>query len=119
VIITSNNERELPDAFLRRCVFHFIDFPDGELMRGSSVSITRASMRLWWIRRWPLFTSCESYKDPEKTSTSELIDWIAALKAAGVADVRLDAPPFLGALLKKEQDHAAFAERPRPGNTRP
>jgi MoxR-like ATPase len=112
VIITSNAEKELPDAFLRRCVFHFIDFPAEELMRrivdvhhpNLSADLVDNAMRIFYQIR-------EMKRLRKRPSTSELIDWIAALHRAGVADVKLDrALPFLGALLKKEQDLAAYAD---------
>ena len=112
VIITSNNEKELPDAFLRRCVFHFIDFPDQELMRrivdvhhpGLDTSLTEQALKVFYELR--NFTRLR-----KRPSTSELVDWIAVLKANGVTDVKLDDNlPFLGALLKREQDLMAVAE---------
>ena len=106
VIITSNNEKELPDAFLRRCVFHFIDFPDQELMKRivrvhHPKSTTRSS-----IRRVVAFYELRAVPRLRKRpSTSELIDWIAVLKHAGIGAKRLVRElPFLGVLLKKEQD---------------
>ncbi len=112
VIITSNNEKELPDAFLRRCVFHFIDFPDQELMRrivevhhpGLDAALTEQSLKIFYELR--NFTRLR-----KRPSTSELVDWIAVLKANGVTQVRLDEQlPFLGALLKREQDLVAVGE---------
>ncbi len=106
VIITSNAEKELPDAFLRRCIFHYISFPDRDLMRRivdvhhpdiEDELVARAIERFYWLRDRP-----EVRKQP---STSELIDWIGALARAGVDPERLeDELPFLGTLLKKEQD---------------
>jgi MoxR-like ATPase len=113
VVITSNNERELPDAFLRRCVFHFIDFPGEELMKrivGVHHPKLDADLVDQAIAAFYRLRSMDGLR--KRPSTSELIDWIAALKAAGVDDVRLEKEvPFLGALLKKEQDHAAFSEQ--------
>jgi MoxR-like ATPase len=112
VIITSNNEKELPDAFLRRCVFHFIDFPDQELMRrivavhhpGLDESLTEQVLKIFYELRG--FTRLR-----KRPSTSELVDWIAVLKANGVTHVKLeDNLPFLGALLKREQDLLSVAE---------
>jgi MoxR-like ATPase len=112
VIITSNNEKELPDAFLRRCVFHFIDFPDQELMRrivevhhpGLDASLTEQALKVFYELRG--FTRLR-----KRPSTSELVDWIAVLKANGVTSMKLDENlPFLGALLKREQDLIAVAE---------
>jgi MoxR-like ATPase len=112
VIITSNNEKELPDAFLRRCVFHFIDFPDTELMRrivgvhhpGLDESLVEQALKIFYELRG--FTRLR-----KRPSTSELIDWIAVLKASGLQSLKLEENlPFLGALLKKEQDMVAVAE---------
>jgi MoxR-like ATPase len=113
VIITSNNEKELPDAFLRRCVFHFIDFPDPAFMRRivavhhpdlSGTLVDQTLKAFYEIR-----ANARLRKRP---STSELIDWIAVLKRAGVGEVKLDQSlPFLGALLKKEQDMVALADQ--------
>ena len=113
VIITSNNEKELPDAFLRRCVFHFIDFPDTEFMRrvvevhhpGLAKSLVDQALGVFFQIRGMA-------RLRKRPSTSELIDWIAVLKKAGIAEVRLEKElPFLGALLKKEQDIAAYADQ--------
>ena len=113
VIITSNNEKELPDAFLRRCVFHFIDFPDRDFMR-RVVGVHHPDLDDALVEQtlqafFQLRTTRGLRKRP---STSELIDWIAVLKKAGVAEVKLDrALPFLGTLLKKEQDVALYADQ--------
>jgi MoxR-like ATPase len=113
VIITSNNEKELPDAFLRRCVFHFIDFPDPSFMRrivavhhpDLTGSLVDQTLRVFFDIR-------SNTKLRKRPSTSELIDWIAALKRAGIAEIKLEKElPFLGALLKKEQDLAALADQ--------
>jgi MoxR-like ATPase len=113
VIITSNNEKELPDAFLRRCVFHFIDFPDQELMRrivavhhpGMDEALLGQALKIFYELR-------DMKRLRKRPSTSELIDWIAVLRAAGVANMQLsDKLPFLGALLKKEQDLVALADQ--------
>jgi MoxR-like ATPase len=112
VVITSNNEKELPDAFLRRCVFHFIDFPDADLMRrivgvhhpGLDSALVEQSLKVFYELR--AFSRLR-----KRPTTSELIDWIAVLKASGIVDFKLDENlPFLGALLKKEQDLMAVAE---------
>ncbi len=113
VIITSNNEKELPDAFLRRCVFHFIDFPDPELMR-RIVRVHHPELGESLVdQALSIFYEIRSMKRLRKRpSTSELIDWIAVLKSAGVDSVKLDGKlPFLGALLKKEQDLVALADQ--------
>jgi MoxR-like ATPase len=112
VIITSNNEKDLPDALLRRCVFHFIDFPELELMR-RIVKVHHADLEEKLVEQalqvfYELRNLTRLRKRP---STSELVDWLAALKSAGVKSVKLDENlPFLGALLKREQDLVAFGE---------
>lgn len=123
VIITSNAEKELPDAFLRRCVFHFIDFPDRDLMErivavhhpGLATSLRDQALDAFYrVRDLPGMR--------KRPSTSELVDWIAVLRAAGISNVELGGDtPFLGTLLKKEQDLASFGaalsgrSRPRFG----
>ena len=106
VVITSNNEKELPDAFLRRCVFHYIAFPDKETMARivrvhhpdvEDELLHQVLLRFYWLRELP-----EVRKRP---STSELIDWIAALRRAGIPSDRIEQElPFLGVLLKREND---------------
>ncbi len=106
VIITSNNEKELPDAFLRRCVFHFIDFPDLEQMREiidvhhphvEKKLLEQVLVKFYWLR--------DQKELRKRPSTSELIDWITALLRAGANPSQLEAEiPFMGALLKNEQD---------------
>ena len=113
VVITSNNEKELPDAFLRRCVFHYIQFPSRELMseivRVHHPDITdrvldNALEVFFGLRATPRLR--------KKPSTSELIDWICALKKAGVDLARVSGGiPFLGTLLKTEQDVEAVTKR--------
>jgi MoxR-like ATPase len=113
VIITSNNEKELPDAFLRRCVFHFIDFPDREFMR-RVVGVHHPDLSETLIQQTlQAFFDLRGTRGLRKRpSTSELIDWIAVLKKAGVGEVKLDRTlPFLGTLLKKEHDVAAYADQ--------
>lgn len=113
VIITSNNEKELPDPFLRRCVFHFIDFPEPELMKDIvrvhhpdlEKTLADQALKAFYDLR-------DMRRIRKRPSTSELIDWIAILRAAGIKEVALSkATPFLGALLKKEQDLAAYADQ--------
>jgi MoxR-like ATPase len=113
VIITSNNEKELPDAFLRRCVFHFIDFPDAEFMRRIvSVHHPDLDQELADQALKVFFEVRDGIRLRKRPSTSELIDWIAVLRRAGVREVKLEKTlPFLGTLLKKEQDLAAFADQ--------
>ncbi len=106
VVITSNNEKELPDAFLRRCVFHFLEFPDAELMKRiirvhhpkiDQKLVDQAVVAFYELREVPRLR--------KRPSTSELIDWIAVLHHAGVGGDRLAKElPLLGVLLKKEQD---------------
>jgi MoxR-like ATPase len=113
VIITSNNEKELPDAFLRRCVFHFIDFPDPAFMR-RIVAVHHPDLTGTLVDQTlkVFFEIRANARLRKRPSTSELIDWIAVLKKAGVSEVKLDKElPFLGALLKKEQDVAAVADQ--------
>ncbi|MCI7391930.1 MAG: MoxR family ATPase [Clostridiales bacterium] len=112
VIITSNAEKELPDAFLRRCIFHYIEFPNEEKMADiirvhygdiDSKLMTKALEAFYKIR---------GMKDLQKRpSTSELLDWIQALMISGVSiDNLYEDMPFLGVLLKKNQDMDMFAE---------
>jgi MoxR-like ATPase len=106
VVITSNNEKELPDAFLRRCVFHYIQFPDRELM----AEIVRVhhpdlSDRVLDQTLEVFFGLRATPKLRKKPSTSELIDWICALKKSGIDLARIGGGiPFLGTLLKTEAD---------------
>jgi MoxR-like ATPase len=112
VVITSNNEKELPDAFLRRCVFHFIDFPDQELMK-RIVRVHHPTLDDALVdQALEVFYQLRSLTRLRKRpSTGELVDWLAVLQAAGIQNVKLEAQlPFVGALLKKEQDLEAFAE---------
>jgi MoxR-like ATPase len=120
VIITSNNEKELPDAFLRRCVFHFIEFPDHELMSDivrvhypdlGEQLLAQALGAFYKLR------GLDGLR--KRPSTSELIDWIAALVAHGVdPDALTSDLPFPGALLKREQDLAVAARAATRGGRR-
>jgi MoxR-like ATPase len=110
VIITSNSEKELPDPFLRRCVFHYIDFPDENLMeeivRVHYPDLPQALLHQTLAKFYAL-RGIETFR--KKPSTSELIDWIGVLLKAGITEKQLrDSLPFLGVLLKKEQDMEAF-----------
>jgi len=106
VIITSNAEKELPDAFLRRCIFHYIEFPDEEKMREivnvhfgdiDAKLVDDAVKAFYEIRGMD-----ELQKKP---STSELLDWLQALMIAGIDTSGIaDEIPFVGVLLKKNQD---------------
>ena len=116
VIITSNNEKELPDAFLRRCFFHYIKFPDTETMQrivdvhfpGLKGRLVSEAMRIFYeIREVPGVK--------KKPSTSELLDWIKLLLNEDISpetlretDQRKLIPPLAGALLKNEQDMHLF-----------
>ncbi len=113
VIITSNAEKELPDAFLRRCVFHFIDFPDPALME-RIVRVHHASIADSLVKQavQTFYEIRDMKRLRKRPTTSELIDWISVLHRTGVRDVKLEQNlPFLGALLKKEQDLVAFADQ--------
>jgi MoxR-like ATPase len=113
VVVTSNNEKELPDAFLRRCVFHFIDFPTKELMREIvEVHHPKLDEKLVEQAMATFYQIREMRRLRKRPSTSELIDWISALKLSGVKSVKLEGNlPFLGTLLKKEQDLVAYADQ--------
>jgi MoxR-like ATPase len=116
VIITSNNEKELPDAFLRRCFFHYIRFPDQETMErivevhypGIKKRLVAEALRLFFeVREVPGLK--------KKPSTSELLDWLKLLMAEDIGpdilrerDARKLIPPLHGALLKNEQDVHLF-----------
>jgi MoxR-like ATPase len=113
VVITSNNEKELPDAFLRRCVFHYIQFPDRELMTEivrvhhpdvSDRVLDNALELFFGLRATPRLR--------KKPSTSELIDWIMALKKSGVDLSKVGhGIPFLGTLIKTEADVELVSKR--------
>jgi MoxR-like ATPase len=120
VVITSNAEKELPDAFLRRCVFHFIEFPDRELMtRIVRVHHPKLETELLERALGAFFALRDESILRKRPSTSELIDWIAALKRAGLTSKDLDAGlPFLGVLIKREQDLVALAELKAGGRGR-
>jgi MoxR-like ATPase len=116
VFITSNNEKELPDAFLRRCFFHYIKFPDAETMRQIVAvhfptlkqELLQAAMKTFFdIRNLPGLK--------KKPSTSELLDWLKLLVAEDIPlealqtpDEKVAIPPLVGALLKNEQDVTLF-----------
>lgn len=103
VFITSNNEKELPDAFLRRCVFHYIEFPDWEMMK-NIVEVHHPGIDRDLLKRsLDLFYRIREMDLRKRPSTSELIDWINVLVHEGA---RVDAStiPFIGSLLKNEED---------------
>ena len=106
VIITSNNEKELPDAFLRRCVFHYITFPERELMeRIVRVHHPDLEQRLMDDCVATFYALREVKNLRKRPSTSELIDWIVALRESGVDTRSMGLQvPFLGALIKNERD---------------
>jgi MoxR-like ATPase len=117
VVITSNAEKELPDAFLRRCIFHYIEFPDPELMEeivrvhfpDIENNLLREAMKTFYALR-----EIDDFR--KKPSTSELIDWIQALIAGGVSIHRISEEiPFIGTLLKKETDYDLFINRKHQG----
>jgi MoxR-like ATPase len=116
VVITSNNEKELPDAFLRRCFFHYIKFPDADTMRAiievhfpgiQKILVSRAMEMFYEVREVPGLK--------KKPSTSELLDWLKLLLAEDMPlevlqsrDPTKAIPPLHGALLKNEQDIMLF-----------
>ncbi len=116
VFITSNNEKELPDAFLRRCFFHYIKFPDAETMQkivdvhfpGLKRELLAAALKSFYqVRDLPGIK--------KKPSTSELVDWLKLLLAEDIGaevlqsgDNKVSVPPMVGALLKNEQDVSLF-----------
>ena len=116
VFITSNNEKELPDAFLRRCFFHYIKFPDADTMKQIvdvhfptlKRDLLAAAMKTFYEVR-----SLPGLK--KKPSTSELLDWLKLLVAEDISlealqsnDQKIAVPPLIGALLKNEQDVTLF-----------
>lgn len=106
VIITSNAEKELPDAFLRRCIFHYIDFPDGELME-QIVRVHYPDVEEHLLKNaMEVFYDIRSMRDiRKKPSTSELIDWINALQLGGIPAEKIKtALPFVGVVVKKDED---------------
>ncbi|NHK29354.1 MoxR family ATPase [Parvularcula flava] len=116
IVITSNNEKELPDAFLRRCFFHYIKFPDTDTMNeivevhfpGIKKSLVAEALKVFYALR-------ETPGLKKKPSTSELLDWLKLLMSDDVdesvlreRDPRKAIPPLHGALLKNEQDVHLF-----------
>ncbi len=106
VIITSNAEKELPDAFLRRCIFHYIDFPDEALMeeivRTHYPDVEEKLLK----NAMDVFYQIRSLKDiRKKPSTSELIDWVNALQIGGIPVEKIRSElPFVGVIVKKDED---------------
>ena len=106
VIITSNAEKELPDAFLRRCIFHYIDFPDEKLME-EIVRVHYPDVEEHLLASaMEVFYRIRDLRDiRKKPSTSELIDWINALQLGGIpANTIKSALPFIGVVVKKDED---------------
>ena len=113
VVITSNSEKELPDAFLRRSVFHYIEFPDAELMaRIVEVHFPNLSAKLMKAATDAFYRLRKIDGLRKRPSTSELVDWIAALMASGIEPESLEEDiPYLGVLLKREQDVSTAIRR--------
>lgn len=106
VIITSNAEKELPDAFLRRCIFHYIDFPDQELME-EIVRVHFPDVEEHLLQNaMDVFYNIRTIRDiRKKPSTSELIDWINALQIGGIKAEDIKSKlPFVGVIVKKDED---------------
>ncbi len=111
VVITSNSEKELPDAFLRRCLFHYIEFPDAAMMEQIAQVhypdlhhnlLSQIVAKFYFIR--------QKHELRKRPSTSELLDWIQAILASGITEEELDKRlPFLGVLLKTEDDISRVA----------
>jgi len=116
VFITSNNEKELPDAFLRRCFFHYIKFPDAETMRQIvAVHYPNLKKELLNVAMKTFFDIRNLPGLKKKPSTSELLDWLKLLVAEDIPlealqtqDDKVAVPPLVGALLKNEQDVTLF-----------
>lgn len=108
VIITSNAEKELPDAFLRRCIFHYIDFPDAEMMKKIiNVHYPELDEKLLAQSMEAFYGIRDIHGLQKKPSTSELLDWVQALSLGGISPEKIGAElPFLGVLLKKNEDFA-------------
>jgi MoxR-like ATPase len=116
VFITSNNEKELPDAFLRRCFFHYIKFPDAQTMQAI------VDVHFPNLKKDLLAAALKSFYDvrnlpglKKKPSTSELLDWLKLLVAEDIPaevlqskDDKVSVPPLVGALLKNAQDVTLF-----------
>ncbi len=113
VIITSNAEKELPDAFLRRCIFHYIDFPDETLME-EIVRTHYPDVEEHLLKNaMDVFYRIRTIRDiRKKPSTSELIDWINALQIGGISADRIRADlPFVGVIVKKDEDLEAVRQK--------
>ncbi len=121
VVTTSNAEKELPDAFLRRCIFHYIEFPDKEAMEeiirvhypDIESKLLKEAIKVFYALR-----NVDEFR--KKPSTSELLDWLQALMIGGVPHDKIaEEIPFIGTLLKKEVDydyfHTAYSGRAASG----
>ena len=120
VIITSNAEKELPDAFLRRCIFHYIEFPNEELMK-EIIKVHFPDLEDNIIKQTiAAFYYVRSLRDiQKKPSTSEIIDWIQALTISGIPVEKITKEiPFAGVILKKKEDIDAL-ERSKKRSTFP
>jgi MoxR-like ATPase len=108
VVITSNSEKELPDAFLRRCLFHYIDFPDPSMMEKiAHVHFPKLQHNLLSQIIAKFYFIRQRHELKKRPSTSELLDWIQAILAGGISEQQLNKRlPFLGVLLKTEEDVA-------------
>jgi MoxR-like ATPase len=116
VVVTSNSEKELPDAFLRRCVFHYIQFPEQKLMADivkvhhpdiGKKLLDQCLQKFYWIR------SLDGLR--KRPSTSELIDWLGALLSAGISHSEVSkAIPFLGTLIKRKEDLEVVEQGGKP-----
>ena len=116
-IITSNAEKELPDAFLRRCVFHYIAFPDkerlGQIVAAHHPNLEKSLVEAAILRFYGL-RKVEGLR--KRPSTSELLDWLFVLARAGASpDEIANRMPFLGILIKQERDLDLLASKKRPG----
>lgn len=118
VIITSNAEKELPDAFLRRCIFHYIEFPNAEKMTEIvNVHFPDIEKNLLNSAMDKFYEIRELRDLQKKPSTSELLDWLRALTIAGIDPKSIQKSiPFSGVLLKKNQDIDVLTNPPKRGN---
>jgi MoxR-like ATPase len=113
VIITSNAEKELPDAFLRRCIFHYIDFPNQELMEEIVKTHVPDIEEKMLKNAMDTFYEIRSYSQlRKKPATSELIDWLNAMMIGGIdPDIIRKELPFVGVLIKKDEDLEVIRRR--------
>ena len=113
VIITSNAEKELPDAFLRRCIFHYIDFPNSELMQ-EIVKVHNPDVEQNLLDdALKVFYDIRAMRDVrKKPATSEFIDWINALQIGGINHEEIrKSLPFIGVIVKKDEDIATVKSK--------